>query len=79
MYKYIGNARGEEEEKEKQEEITQPPYQDFGKNSLQNSSPKSLFQCGLNYSQLLFSYGSGGGLNYAQLRFSYGDGTFVTG
>ena len=67
----IGNAGGEEEE-EKQEENHTASHQGFGKNSLQNSSPKQLFQGRLNYSQLLFSYGSGCGLNYVQLRFSYG-------
>ena len=75
----IGNAGGEEEDKEKQEENHTAPHRGFGKNSLQNSSPKSLFQGGLNYSQLLSSYGSGRGLNYVQLRFSYGCGRFVTG
>ena len=36
------------------------------------------FGHGLNYSQLLFSYGIGFGLNYVQLRFSYGVLAFVT-
>ena len=68
----IGNAGGEEEEKEKQEENHTASHRGFGKNSLQNSSPKSIFQGGLNYSQLLFSYCDGFGLNYVQLRSSYG-------
>ena len=68
-----GNPGGEEDE-EKQEVNHTASQWGFGKNSLQNSSPKSLFQGGPNYSQLRFSYGSGGGLNYVQLRFSYGGG-----
>ena len=55
----IGNAGGKEEEEEKQEENHTASHLVFGKNSLQNSSPKRLFQGLLNYSQLLFSYGSG--------------------
>ena len=79
LHVLVGNAGGAEEEKEKQEENHTASHRGLGKNSLQNSRPKSLFESGLNYSQLRFSYGSGGGLNYAQLRFSYGDGVFVTG
>ena len=40
----IGNAGGEEEE-EKHEENHTASHRGFGKNSLQNSSPKRLFQC----------------------------------
>ena len=54
----IGSAGGEEEE-EKQEENHTASHRGFGKHSLQHSSPKQLFQGRLNYSQLLFSYGSG--------------------
>ena len=75
----VGNAGGAEEEKEKQEENHTVSHRGFGKNSLQHLSPKSLFQGGLNYSQLRFSYCSGFSLNYVQLRFSYGWGAFVTG
>ena len=53
----VGNAGGEEEEKEKQEENHTASNHGFGKNSLQNSSPKLIFQVSLNYSQLRFSYG----------------------
>ena len=54
----IGNAGGEEEEEEKQEENHTASHRGFGKNILQNSIPKQLFQGRLNYSQLRFSYGS---------------------
>ena len=74
----IGSAGGEEEE-EKQEENHTASHQGLGKNSLQNSRPKSLFQGSLNYFQLRFSYCDDLGLNYVQLRFSSGDGAFVTG